>query len=55
MNQTEARRAAHRWVAAVIEGALGNGGADDWMEDPAVVTAIEEIRDQHVRRGERRR
>ena len=51
MNQRAARREAHRWVAAIIEGALGNGAADELAEDDAVKAAIKEIAERHARLG----
>ena len=47
------RRMAHRWVADVIEGALGNGSGDDIAADPAVQAEIRKIGFRHYRIGHR--
>lgn len=57
MNKREAKREAHRWVSAIIHGALGNGLLNELAEDPAdedrVRDAILEIARSHDDRGRR--
>lgn len=57
MDKREAKRRAHRWMADVIEGALGNGdgdelGASNEADFQRVLSAIREIQEGHGRRAD---
>jgi hypothetical protein len=49
MDKRAAARQAHLWVAAVIDGALGNGSFDELADEQRVREAIKEISQRHRR------
>ena len=55
MDKRAAKREAHRWVATLIEGALGNGLLGDLDDNPndeaRIKAAIQELADEHDRKG----